>query len=334
MGRFYIIGSVVFLAAAYFGIVIGMYFYLKRTVINGKALIDTAVNKNSRADKMGLGEFSVYGAMLIIASIFVIRIMQKGVSASSVFARYILIPPIMAFFNARKRTGKSLFALIASFALALFFIMAYALIGVPPKPPSFSIDNKTITMTQTTVADMINTGFDIYVKTKDNGGTDYNKILSSGAFKKYSADRSIYIEKGFYLYTDTIPYSYYLLVKDNIIIGSIGLFGHKTKSTVLEDCKIIQFKMDKDCISAAKANSVLCELEGVNLFSAIEREKMKKTFGKKLWDIPKRETCDKHYGIGWLSGSNNLFWNEYYTNIFIDDNYQMIEFELTGKIAH
>ena len=59
MGRMIAIGSLVFLGLAFLGIGLGLYFFLKRLVVNGESVLDEPVNEQTRTDKMGLGEVLV-----------------------------------------------------------------------------------------------------------------------------------------------------------------------------------------------------------------------------------------------------------------------------------
>ena len=288
MGRIVVISSLAFLALAFLGIGLGMYFFLKRLVVNGKSVLDEPVNEQNRTDKMGLGELLVYLSMIAIAGVFVVQIMSRGGTGNAILARIVILPPIMALFNARKRTGKAMLALVVSFMVALFVMIAYGQIGSPPKAPELKIDDKSITLTQTSVSDLLKEGFDIYIRDRENGSfsNDYDEALSAGKIKKYQADKSIFIEKGFHRDSNAVSYAPYLLGKDGLILGSIALYGDEIKETVLEDCKIIQFKLDEDRISAAKSKAISYKLDGVDLLASIDEGAMRTTFGDKLWSVP------------------------------------------------
>jgi len=61
-----------------------------------------------------------------------------------------------------------------------------------------------------------------------------------------------------------------------------------------------------------------------------------KTFDKKLWLFPPSNPTDVtqlHYGIKWSSGSDHLFWNEYYAYIHFDESNHMTEFEISTEVA-
>ena len=338
MGRMIAIGSLAFLGLAFLGIGFGMYFFLKRLVVNGKSVLDEPVNEQTRTDKMGLGELFVYLSMIAIAGVFVVQIMSRGGTGNAILARIVILPPIMALFNARKRTGKAMLALVVSFMVALFVMIAYGQIGSPPKAPELKIDDKPITLTQTSVSDLLKEGFDIYIRDRENGSfsNDYDEALSAGKIKKYQADKSIFIEKGFHRDSNAVSYAPYLLGKDGLILGSIALYGDEIKETVLEDCKIIQFKLDEDRINAAKTKAISYKLDGVDLLARFEEGNMRTTFGDKLWSVPPAHPLDSTqlwYGLQWKSRSDHLFWNEYFSLIRLDENYHMIDFELVGEIA-
>ena len=333
MGRIVVISSLTFLALAFLGIGLGMYFFLKRLVVNGKSVLDEPVNEQTRTDRMGLGELLVYLSMIAIAGVCVVQIMSRGGIGNAILARIVILPPIMALFNARKRTGKAMIALVVSFMVALFLMIAYGQIGLPPKAPELMIDDKPITLTQTSVSDLLKEGFDIYIRENDSFSNDYDEALSSGKIKKYQANKSIFIEKGFHQDSNAVSYAPYLLGKDGLILGSIALYGDEIKETALEDCRI---KLDEDRIKAAKSKAISYKLDGVDLLTRIEEGTMRTTFGDKLWSVPPTHPVDSTqlwYGIQWKSPSDHLFWNEYFSLIRLDENYHMIDFELVGEVA-
>ena len=252
------VSGLIFLA-----VIFGMYIYMKRTVSGGKSLMEEPVNKQTDTTKMRFSEFLVYASVILGAVLFALQVIKKGGSGFSNLATAILLPPVMALFNARKRTGRSIFVFVAVAIFSLYMFLVYIIISVPVKAPVFTINNTKIKMAHTTVADIAADGFDIYVKQDNPSGRDYKKLLSSGAFKKYPVNGSILVEKGFRRNNTAIPYADYLLVKGGFVLGSIGLYGHKKKDTVLEDCKIIHLKLDEYCISDARANSIRYCLDDV-----------------------------------------------------------------------
>ncbi|QRG86482.1 hypothetical protein [Bulleidia sp. zg-1006] len=188
-------------------------------------------------------------------------------------------------------------------------------------------------MAHTTAKDLIDNGFDIYMKqNSSNHRVKYDELLSSGKFKKYIADRSVYVEKGFHRDTADVPY---LLAKNGLVVGGAWFYGDQEKDTVLEDCKIVHIRLDEECVNAAKRNNVTYQLNGVNLLTPLELNELKKTFNKKLWLVPRspKDITELHYGIKWTTGSDHLFWNEYFSYIDYDWNNNMTSFKISSAIA-
>ena len=232
MPRMIFIGLLAFFAIACTGIGFGMYYWMKRTMVGGKALMDQPVNEQTRTDKMGAGELLVYGSIIVVVALLAVLIMQEQEgSGSAILAKAILLPAVMALFNARKRTGKAMLALVISFMVALFLMMANLLIGLPQKPPVLTINNVPISVTKTTVTDLLNSGFDIYIKRTDNPDVEYKELISSGSYEKYPANRSVMVEKGIRRSNSSIPYPN-ILAKNGVILGSMQLYGDETKDMV------------------------------------------------------------------------------------------------------
>ena len=335
-GRLILIGLLAFLGLAFLVIILGLYRYLKRKDLSGKSLMEEPVNEETDTTKMELGELLVYGAILLVAVLFGLRMMDRGGIGFSNLASAIIVPPVMALFNARKRTGKAIFVFIVAATVALYMAMVYVIIGVPVNAPVITVDKTAITMAKTTVGDVLAEGFDIYVKTGESSNRSYDNLLSSGEFKKYPADRSLLVKKGFQRNSDVTSQAPYLLVKDGRVLGGLGLYGDKTKDKVLEDCTIIHFSLDEDCIVVARAGDMAYHLDGMDLLLPLKQATLEKTFGQKLWLVPPSEPRDStqlHYGIQWSTGSDHLFWNEYYAYIYFDEGNHMTGFELSTDIA-
>ena len=335
MARMIFIGLLAFFAIACIGIGVGMYFWMKRTMVGGEPLMDRPVNEQTRTDKMGAGELLVYGSIIAVAALLAVLIMQEqGGGGSAILAKAILLPPVMALFNARKRTGKAMLALVISFMVALFLMMANLLIGLPQKAPVLTINNVPISVTKTTVTDLLNSGFDIYIKRTDNPDVEYKELISSGSYEKYPANRSVMVEKGIRRSNSSIPYPN-IIARNGVILGSMQLYGDEAKDMVLEDCKILSFILDEDCIAIAKENSISYKLNGMDLLSVLKKEKLKKKFGEHLWSVPdnKADITQMFYGLKWGNNSSYLFWNEYYATICFDKEDHMTFFELFGEIA-
>lgn len=332
MARYYLIGLLALLAIAYIGIGFWMYNRMKHIIINEKPLIEEPVNDQVRTDKMGIGEIAVYSSLILVAVLIAFSIKMPG-TGGAIIKKSIILPSVMALFNARKRTGKSLLALIIVFMLVLFTAMSYLIIGIPQKNPVLLINSTEIVMAETTVSELMNEGFDIYVRQKDKPDTDFDELISSGRFKKYTVDQSLYVKEGFRRNNKSFYNATYILAKDDAIIGVIGLYGHKSRETDLRDCKIIYFGMEEDFIKECKSSFISCKLNGLDLFSELTPETLQKIFEKKLWALPDDVIRPSYYGIKWESGSDHLFWNEYYSYIYVDENNSITSFELSTDVA-
>ena len=214
-------------------------------------------------------------------------------------------------------------------------VMFNLTIGLPPQTPILQINESKIILAETKASDLMEAGFDIYVRQGD-GVSDYEELLTEGSFQKYSGDKTVTIEKGFRLDSNAVPYAPYLLAKDGIVLGSISFYGAEDQDVALEYSKIIQIRFNKDGIEEAKKHSITFKLDEVDLTSRLDIPLVQKTFKKHLWSIPPSNISDVTqlwYGLQWASNSDSLFWNEYYSLIRLDENYLMTDFELAAKVA-
>ena len=335
MGRTVIISTLIVFTIFNLLLGLGFYLFLKKRKENGQSLYETPVNQQTRTEKLGLGEILVYLTLIAIAGMFAFQTLNRGGVGNSILAKMILLPAIMAFFNARKRTGKSLLALLITFMVFLVGVMFNLTIGLPPQAPILQINESKITLAETKASDLMEAGFDIYVRQGD-GASDYEDLLTDGNFQKYPGDKTVTIEKGFRLDSNAVPYALYLLVKDGIVLGSISFYGAEDQDVSLEDSKVIQVRFNKDSIEAAKKHSITFKLDELDLTKRLDLPLVQKTFKKHLWSIPPSSTNDVTqlwYGLQWSSNSDSLFWNEYYSLIRLDENYLMTDFELAVQIA-
>ena len=335
MGRTLIIGTLIVFTIFNLLLGLGFYLFLKKRKENGQSLYETPVNQQTRTEKLGLGEIGVYLTLIAIVGIFAFQTLNRGGVGNSILAKMIILPALMALFNARKRTGKSMLALLITFMVFLVGVMFNLTIGLPPQAPILQINESKITLAETKASELMDAGFDIYVKQGDSA-SDYEKLLTDGNFQKYSGDKTVIIEKGFRLDSNAVPYAPYLLVKDGIVLGSISFYGAEDQDVSLEDSKVIQVQFNKDSIEAAKQHSITFKLDELDLTSRLDIPLVQETFKKHLWSIPPSHTSDVTqlwYGLQWSSNSDSLFWNEYYSLIRLDENYLMTDFELAVKVA-
>ena len=335
MARTAIIGTLIVFAIFNLLLGLGFYLFLKKRKENGQSLYETPVNQQTRTEKLGLGGILVYLSLIAIAGVFAFQALNRGGVGNSILAKMILLPAIMALFNARKRTGKSLLALLITFMVFLVGVMFNLTIGLPPQAPILQINESKIILAETKASELMDAGFDIYVRQGD-GGSDYEDLLTDGNFQKYPRDKTVTIEKGFRLDSNAVPYAPYLLAKDGIVLGSISLYSAEDQDVALEDSKVIQVRFNKESIEAAKKHSITLKLDELDLTTRLDVSLVQETFKKHLWSIPPSHTSDVTqlwYGLKWSSNSDSLFWNEYYSLIRLDENYLMTDFELAVQVA-
>ena len=331
-----ILGLIALLGLGFLTILFSMYKFMKNRGIAGKSLMESPVNDQADDSKMGLGELFIYISFIAIPLIYVIQMINEGSAGSPILAKFIILPPVMALFNARKRTGKSIFLCMVAAIFFFYMLMVYAIIGLPVKAPVLTIDKTEIRLAHTSLNDIKDQGFDIYVKQRESTTSDYDQLLTSGDYKKYPLDRSIYVDKGFKNYNDMVYKAPYLLVKDGIVIGNIGFYGDMDKATLLEDSKIVYLRLDDETTYNVRKNSIVYKLEGIDLFEELKLESLEKVFGDKLWLRPPSGTPDAsqlHYGIQWITNSDDLFWNQYYSYISFDSTNRMTSFSIYTQIG-
>ena len=108
------------------------------------------------------------------------------------------------------------------------------------------------------------------------------------------------------------------------------------KATLLEDSKIVYLRLDDETTYNVRKNSIVYKLEGIDLFEELKLESLEKVFGDKLWLRPPSGTPDAsqlHYGIQWITNSDDLFWNQYYSYISFDSTNRMTSFSIYTQIG-
>ena len=334
MERLVFIGLLVFLALLFIGIALGLRSYLKRNDVNGVPMYDAPANEQTRTGKLSLKENIFYISMILISLAVALFIMSKFRHGAAPIASAIVTPSIMAYFNARKRTGKSWIYIVAVLMVFVFLMFAYILIGLPDKAPALMISNTEIKLSETKVSDLIDQGFEIYVSNGRHDYPNYNELLTTVSYSKYQG-AGVSVPNGFKSYDSAVTRSTYLLVKKNVVLGCIGVYGDKRKSTELKDCVVTQVCFDSECTAVAKKYGISYNIDGIDLLKKLDENEFTKVFGKKIWLTPSepRDEYLGHYGVQWGSGNNEFFWNHYFMNLDLDSNNDIVNFNFSSNIA-
>ena len=149
-----IFGLIALLGLGFLTIIFFIYKFMKNRGIAGKSLMESPVNDQADDSKMGLGELFIYISFIAIPLIYVIQMTNEGSAGSPILAKFIILPPVMALFNARKRTGKSIFLCMVAAIFFFFMLMVYVIIGLPVKAPVLTIDKTEIRLAHTSLNDI------------------------------------------------------------------------------------------------------------------------------------------------------------------------------------
>ena len=328
--RLIFIGLMVFLGFWYVAILLWLMNRLNKSSEYG---ISGEKSSQSGSGKMKISDLFFHILVIAIVFITVIKLMSFVGPAFASLGGMIVAIPVKALLNASGRKTNVILTLSGMALLFVYLCFWYILIGVPVKPPVMTVGGMKVTLSKTSVEDLLDNGFDIYIMNDENT-YEYSEMLTSGSYTKYDENQDITVEKGYRSTGETLRGAPYLLAKDNTLIGAIDLYGSLNKDVDIKDSKVVNFYMDNDCESAVKNAGIDIELEVLDLLDTFDTDNVKNIFKKKLWMIPdESEPTDSVYGIAWRTNSDSIFWNEYYAYIRIDKNKNMRSFIISTSVA-
>ena len=328
--RLIFIGLMVFLGFWYVAILIWLMNRLNKSSEYG---ISGEKSSQSGSGKMKISDLFFHILVIAIVFITVIKLMSFVGPAFASLGGMIVAIPVKALLNASGRKTNVILTLSGMALLFVYLCFWYILIGVPVKPPVMTVGGMKVTLSKTSVEDLLDNGFDIYIMNDENT-YEYSEMLTSGSYTKYDKNQDITVEKGYRSTGETLRGAPYLLAKDDTLIGAIDLYGSLDKDVDIKDAKVVNFYMDNDCESAVKNAGIDIELEVLDLLDTFDTDNVKNIFKKKLWMIPdESEPTDSVYGIAWRTNSDSIFWNEYYAYIRIDENKNMRSFIISTSVA-
>lgn len=328
--RLIFIGLMVFLGFWYVAILLWLMNRLNKSSEYG---ISGEKGYQSGSGKMKISDLFFHILVIAIVFITVIKLMSFVGPAFASLGGMIVAIPVKALLNASGRKTNVILTFSGMALLFVYLCFWYILIGVPVKPPVMTVGGMKVTLSKTSVEDLLDNGFDIYIMNDENT-YEYSEMLTSGSYTKYDENQDITVEKGYRSTGETLRGAPYLLAKDNTLIGAIDLYGSLDKDVDIKDAKVVNFYMDKDCESAVKNAGIDIELEVLDLLDTFDTDNVKNIFKKKLWMIPdESEPTDSVYGIAWRTNSDSIFWNEYYAYIRIDENKNMRSFIISTSVA-
>ena len=328
--RLIFIGLMVFLGFWYVAILLWLMNRLNKSSGYG---ISGEKSSQSGSGKMKISDLFFHILVIAIVFITVIKLMSFVGPAFASLGGMIVAIPVKALLNASGRKTNVILTLSGMALLFVYLCFWYILIGVPVKPPVMTVGGMKVTLSKTSVEDLLDNRFDIYIMNDENT-YEYSEMLTSGSYTKYDKNQDITVEKGYRSTGETLRGAPYLLAKDDTLIGAIDLYGSLDKDVDIKDSKVVNFYMDNDCESAVKNAGIDIELEVLDLLDTFDTDNVKNIFKKKLWMIPdESEPTDSVYGIAWRTNSDSIFWNEYYAYIRIDENKNMRAFIISTSVA-
>ena len=328
--RLIFIGLMVFLGFWYIAILLWLMNRLNKSSEYG---ISGEKSSQSGSGKMKISDLFFHILVIAIVFITVIKLMSFVGPAFASLGGMIVAIPVKALLNASGRKTNVILTLSGMALLFVYLCFWYILIGVPVKPPVMTVGGMKVTLSKTSVEDLLDNGFDIYIMNDENT-YEYSEMLTSGSYTKYDENQDITVEKGYRSTGETLRGAPYLLAKDDTLIGAIDLYGSLNKDVDIKDAKVVNFYMDKDCKDALKSSDIDVKLGDLSLLDTFYTDNVKKIFKKKLWMIPNEsEPTDSVYGISWRTNSDSIFWNEYYAYIRIDENKNMRSFIISTSVA-
>ena len=328
--RLIFIGLMVFLGFWYVAILLWLMNRLNKSSEYG---ISGEKSSQSGSGKMKISDLFFHILVIAIVFITVIKLMSFVGPAFASLGGMIVAIPVKALLNASGRKTNVILTLSGMALLFVYLCFWYILIGVPVKPPVMTVGGMKVTLSKTSVRDLLDNGFDIYIMNDENT-YEYSEMLTSGSYTKYDKNQDITVEKGYRSTGETLRGAPYLLAKDDTLIGAIDLYGSLNKDVDIKDSKVVNFYMDNDCESAVKNAGIDIELEVLDLLDTFDTDNVKNIFKKKLWMIPDESNpTDSVYGIAWRTNSDSIFWNEYYAYIRIDENKNMRAFIISTSVA-
>ena len=328
--RLIFIGLMVFLGFWYIAILLWLMNRLNKSSEYG---ISGEKSSQSGSGKMKISDLFFHILVIAIVFITVIKLMSFVGPAFASLGGMIVAIPVKALLNASGRKTNVILTLSGMALLFVYLCFWYILIGVPVKPPVMTVGGMKVTLSKTSVEDLLDNRFDIYIM-NDEDTYEYSEVLTSGSYTKFERNQNITVEKGYRSTGETLRGAPYLLAKDNTLIGAIDLYGSLDKDVDIKDAKVVNFYMDNDCESAVKNAGIDIELEVLDLLDTFDTDNIKNIFKKKLWLIPdESEPTDSVYGIAWRTNSDSIFWNEYYAYIRIDENKNMRSFIISTSVA-
>ena len=189
--RLIFIGLMVFLGFWYIAILIWLMGRLNK---NSEYGISGEKNSQSGSGKIKISDLFFHVLVIVIVFFTVIKLMSFVGPAFASLGGVIVAIPVRALINASGRKTNVILTLSGMALLFVYLCFWYILIGVPVKPPVMTVGSMKVTLSKTSVRDLLDNGFDIYIM-NDEDTYEYSEMLTIGSYTKYDENQDITVEK-------------------------------------------------------------------------------------------------------------------------------------------
>lgn len=186
-------------------------------------------------------------------------------------AKYIMIiPAASALWNLKRRSVKQAAVLLAAFfSFAIIAFIGCIIIGAPQKAPEIELDTAKLTVGMTTVSELRQDGFILYIIKPDARSFAAAEDISA-AYQAYDPTQKTMLPAFKGNRTLSGRGDTYILVKDGRVWGDVNLFGSRTDPTPLDDCVITEYAFFADQYKSLPYKDLPIKLDDHSIFDLTE----------------------------------------------------------------
>ena len=199
--------------------------------------------------------------------------------------------------------------LFIAFLTAMF---VYHFIGIPVKAPAFRIGQTEISVGRTTVKELLQEGYTLYLETTDIADTIHAECC-----------RGLVILAPYNPQKETVTFTYkhegtaenndFALVKNGIVVCFVALYPEGGVTSFLECCAIKGVCMYQRNLSALRKANVDVSIDKVSL-TRFHPKQFEATFNKRIYSHPfysGNKQIVNQYSVTKSGPGAGLFWNYY-----------------------
>ena len=224
--------------------------------------------------------------------------------------------------NIGHRAVSDMRTLIVSFFLLIAFLSAmfvYLFIGIPVKSPVFRIGQTEILVGHTTVKELLQEGYTLYLKTSDITDTIHAECHQGFVvLAPYNPQKETVTFT--YRHEETAGDNDFAFVKNGIVVCFVALYPEEGKTSSLECCAIKELYMYQSSLSALRKANVDVSIDKVSL-TRFHPKQFEATFDKRIYSRPfysDNKQIANQYGVVKTGPGAGLFWSHYYFSVEVN----------------